>query len=192
MTIINPLPYTFFNGTVADATQVDADFNQIVANVNANGAHSGANSDITSLTALSTPLSTAQGGTGRTTGVPSFLAFSNGSANSVAGTQYFTVARVDSNEGLVPFGVPVGGTLRNMYAKSGAAPTGSESYTFTLRKNGVSQALTCRTLGGASASQDIAHSVTVVAGDLITVQLVVTGGAISTGHQVSFEFDVNP
>lgn len=70
MTIINPLPNTFTNGTTADATQVNANFNQVVTNVNANGAHNGVNSDITELTActqitsLTTPLSPAQGGTG--------------------------------------------------------------------------------------------------------------------------------
>ena len=37
MSIIStPLPYVFSNGTTADATQVNADFNQIVAGVNAN------------------------------------------------------------------------------------------------------------------------------------------------------------
>jgi hypothetical protein len=36
--IINPLPYIFANGTTADATQVNADFAQIVANVNTNAA----------------------------------------------------------------------------------------------------------------------------------------------------------
>lgn len=34
--IVNPLPYVFTNGTTADATQVNADFAQIVANVNTN------------------------------------------------------------------------------------------------------------------------------------------------------------
>jgi hypothetical protein len=34
--IISPLPFTFQNGTVADATQVNANFSQILNNVNAN------------------------------------------------------------------------------------------------------------------------------------------------------------
>lgn len=34
--IINPLPYIFANGTVADATQVNSDLAQIVSNVNTN------------------------------------------------------------------------------------------------------------------------------------------------------------
>lgn len=60
--IVSGLPFTLTNGTVADATQVMADFNQIVNNVNANGAKNGVNSDITALTALATPLTAAQGG----------------------------------------------------------------------------------------------------------------------------------
>lgn len=65
--IPTPLPFVFINGTTADATQVNSDLNTIVNNVNTNAAHSGANSDITSLTALSTPLSAGQGGTGAAT-----------------------------------------------------------------------------------------------------------------------------
>lgn len=63
MTICSALPNTLTNGTTADATQVMANENQIVSNVNANAAHNGANSDITSLSGLTTPLSIAQGGT---------------------------------------------------------------------------------------------------------------------------------
>jgi hypothetical protein len=61
--IIPALPYTLTNGTTADANQVMADFSDIVSGVNTNAAHNGPNSDITSLTGLTTPLSTAQGGT---------------------------------------------------------------------------------------------------------------------------------
>lgn len=68
MANFNPLPYTLTNGTTADATQVMADLNQIVSNGNANCAANGANSDITSLSGLTTPLSVAQGGTGSATG----------------------------------------------------------------------------------------------------------------------------
>lgn len=50
MPIINSLPYVFTNGTPGDATQVDADFNQIVSNVNANAA------SLAALNALSFPV----------------------------------------------------------------------------------------------------------------------------------------
>lgn len=62
MTIANAPPFTLTNGVTADATQVMANFDQIVANVNANAAANGANSDITSLTGLTTPLGRTYGG----------------------------------------------------------------------------------------------------------------------------------
>jgi len=64
-------PYTLTNGTSADASQVMGNFNNILDCANLNLAHNGANSDITSLGGLTTPLSTAQGGTGNITGQPS-------------------------------------------------------------------------------------------------------------------------
>lgn len=62
MTIANTPPYTLTNGATADASEVMANFNQIVSNVNANAAANGANSDITSLTGLTTPLGRTYGG----------------------------------------------------------------------------------------------------------------------------------
>lgn len=66
MSIIGSLPFTLINGQTADATQVMANFNTIVSSVNASAAASGANSDITALLGLSTPIGTAEGGTGQT------------------------------------------------------------------------------------------------------------------------------
>jgi hypothetical protein len=63
MTIINALPFDLLNGTTADATQVDANFNEVVNDVNNNAAHNGVNTDITALTALNTPIPAAGGGT---------------------------------------------------------------------------------------------------------------------------------
>ena len=64
MTISPAYPDLLQNGNPADATQVMADFYQIQNDVNANAAENGANSSITSLSGLTTPLSIAQGGTG--------------------------------------------------------------------------------------------------------------------------------
>jgi hypothetical protein len=60
--ITGSVPNTFVNGTIIDATQVNADYTYIINQVNANGAKSGVNSDITALTALATPLTPAQSG----------------------------------------------------------------------------------------------------------------------------------
>lgn len=61
-------PFTLTNGQTADANQVMSNFNTILSCANLNLAHNGANSDITSINGLTTPLSTAEGGTGNTTG----------------------------------------------------------------------------------------------------------------------------
>lgn len=63
----NSNPFTLTNGQTADATQVMANFNNLLNCANNNLAHNAANSDITSLSALSTPLSVPQGGTGAAT-----------------------------------------------------------------------------------------------------------------------------
>lgn len=57
------LPFNLQNNTVADATQVMANFNQISTGTAANCASSGSNTDITSLGGLTTPLSQLYGGT---------------------------------------------------------------------------------------------------------------------------------
>lgn len=56
------LPFQLQNSTTADATQVMANYNALVTCL-ASAAAAGANNDITSLAALSTPITTAQGGT---------------------------------------------------------------------------------------------------------------------------------
>lgn len=63
----SPYTYTFSNGTVADATQVNANFTTIINCANLNLAKNGINADITQLTGLTTPLVIAEGGTGSAT-----------------------------------------------------------------------------------------------------------------------------
>lgn len=60
--IIGTLPFTLQNGTIADANQVMSDFNAIVSAVNGNAASAGANSNITALNGLTTPLVYTSGG----------------------------------------------------------------------------------------------------------------------------------
>jgi microcystin-dependent protein len=56
------VPFQLQNGVTADATQVMANYNALIACLG-NAAAAGANNDITSLSALSTPITPAQGGT---------------------------------------------------------------------------------------------------------------------------------
>lgn len=77
--VCSTLPYTLTNGQTADATQVMANFNALLACLNNNVALAGNNTNITALLGLTTPLSQAQGGTGGTSAVNSF----NGRSGSV-------------------------------------------------------------------------------------------------------------
>jgi len=56
-------PFTFTPGTTISSSQVNADYDYIINQVNTNGAKNGANSSITSLLGLTTPLNVASGGT---------------------------------------------------------------------------------------------------------------------------------
>ncbi len=75
--IIPSLPYNLTNGTLADANQVMANFNQIVSSTNTNAANAGANTNITALLGLTTPLAPSVGGSSVYTG-----GASSGSANA--------------------------------------------------------------------------------------------------------------
>src|SRR5208337_3873260 len=61
--VVGTYPYVFTNGTTLDAGQVNADFAYVASQINTNAAPSGANSTITAILGLTTPLSAGQGGT---------------------------------------------------------------------------------------------------------------------------------
>lgn len=96
MSIINALPYNIVNGQAIDATPVMANFNEILNDVNANAAKNAANSDITSLAGLTTPLSVPQGGTGdagtawSAAGIPTITA-SSGTLTTATGTVRYKI-----------------------------------------------------------------------------------------------------
>jgi len=71
------VPFTFVNGTVADATQVNANFNSLVTCLG-NAAAAGVNGDITQLTGLTTPITPSAGGTANFTAT----AATTGTANA--------------------------------------------------------------------------------------------------------------
>lgn len=132
MTISPSYPDLLQNGTPADATQVMADFYQIQNDVNANAAHNGANSDITSLTGLTTPLSIAQGGTGGSSAGAALIAL--GAAASGANSDITSLSGL-----LTPLSIAQGGTGQatataafTALAASGGTIGGNVSLTGTL------------------------------------------------------------
>lgn len=130
MTISPSYPDILTNGAPADATQVMANFYQIQNDVNANAAHNGANSDITSLLGLTTPLAVALGGTGVTSLSALLSALGAAPLNAPSFTGGVTVAGGTATDTLAASGaatlsstLAVGGaaTLSNTLAVSGAA-----------------------------------------------------------------------
>lgn len=108
-------PYTLQNGQLADANQVMANFNNILNCGNTNLAKNGANSDITSLSGLTTPLTQAQGGTGSTT-IIGGLGYTpvNQAGDTMTGDLFrsFSYGLTIDGEGNAAIAMGVGNTIR--------------------------------------------------------------------------------
>lgn len=111
-----------------------------------------------------------------TTGETVLMGASNGALAS--GTIYgaFTGALASASEAAVYVVIPTGGTLKNLYTRLSAAPGTDNTRIFTVRKNGVDTSLT-KTFGATDSGvlSDTVNTVTVAAGDLITLQKTETG-----------------
>lgn len=132
---VGSYPYSFSNGTIIDAGQVNANFNYVAAQVNSGAATAGSNTNITALLGLTTPLSPGQGGSSLyTAGV------STGSANSqviatptpagftLVGRPTIIFTAGYTNTGAVQLNINSTG-LTNLYKPSQAGPivlTGGE------------------------------------------------------------------
>jgi len=101
-----------------------------------------------------------------------------------AGTYYFPVGGGSLNsatESVAQTAAPAAMTVANFYVQISTALGSGNSAVFTWRKGSSSQTLTC-TISGASATScnDITHSFTTAAGDLIDIQAVLTGSVIAS------------
>src|SRR5438445_7371596 len=86
--------------------------------------------------------------------------------------------------------VPVAGTFKNLYVNKG---TGATAVTFTLFKNGMATGLTCTTSNSAPAAcpPDLTHSVSVSAGDTISMGIQPSSSLFAVGD-VSFTVEFDP
>jgi hypothetical protein len=70
--------------------------------------------------------------------------------------------------------MPIGGALAGLDVRIGTAPGQGNSYTLTIRKNGIGTGLTCTIEGDGSADTaclDDTHTVAFAAGDFLTLQV---------------------
>jgi hypothetical protein len=68
-------------------------------------------------------------------------------------------------------------SLTNLNVSCAVAPGGSDSYTFTVYKNGVATAIVAAITGSEMSGEDSAHAVSVVTGDAICVRVDISATA---------------
>ena len=71
--------------------------------------------------------------------------------------------------------VPTGGTFKNLRIRLTSAPGAGNSWTFTFRKNRADTSLTVTISGTDKEGSDISNTVSVVAGDQVSLKCVPTG-----------------
>lgn len=101
-------------------------------------------------------------------------------------TTYIGIGATSTSEIVVRLYMPQPGTIKNMYAAASVSTAGTRTY--TARKNGGDQSLTCASTGATGTASDTTNSFAVVAGDYVDVKLVTSGGANVAIHTVSLEF----
>src|SRR5205823_3152944 len=79
-------------------------------------------------------------------------------------------------------------TLQNLYVNLTAAPGGVANKTVTVRVNGVNTALAVNVAGAATTGSNIANTVAIVAGDLISVQVTHAGAPVASDVMMGFEY----
>lgn len=104
-TVSCSVPFNLTNGTTADASQVMANYNAILACLSVSTAASGSNNDITSLNALSTPITPAQGGAQALCGANGYKLLNNSGTPNTQADISWNEAVVVTPTGVVQRGV---------------------------------------------------------------------------------------
>jgi len=73
------------------------------------------------------------------------------------------------------FRVPTAGTIRNLRVRHNTVGVGAATITYTLRKNGANQTLTCGMAATGSDASDLSNTFTVAAGDLLDLTITKSG-----------------
>jgi hypothetical protein len=85
---------------------------------------------------------------------------------------------------------PRAGVFKNLYVMHNAVSSSTNTHTYTLLVNGVASALTVTVAGNVSTGQDTTNTVSVVAGDQISIRITKSGNVNPAVNQivVSAEF----
>lgn len=121
--------------------------------------------------------------------------FGGSSSNlSASATRYvgFIATPVATNDTQIRSVVSLTGAMEGLYVYLAAAPDnggGTQSYTFTLQKNGADTAITCSISETSTTCLDIINSVSMVAGDTFSVKVVPSGTPTATFTRFSSVFN---
>jgi hypothetical protein len=110
----------------------------------------------------------------------------SGAATNYAG--FGNAVTAGAVENVVSCIISTSGTLDRLYVNMSAAPGAGKSFTFTIFKNGASTGVTCQVSTAALNSSDLSNSITVVAGDLISIQSVPSGAPSTTTAKISMRW----
>jgi hypothetical protein len=94
------------------------------------------------------------------------------------------VGAIDILQALVPAS---GATISNLQVQLDANAAGSGN-TVTVLDNAVATTLTCTVPSGSKTCSDATHSVSVIAGHFLTVQVTNQSGAANRAYRVSFRY----
>jgi hypothetical protein len=105
------------------------------------------------------------------------------SSASTSSTSYMGpfLTTAPTEESKVQQVVPLAGKIANLAVKIGNDPGNSNSWTFTIRKNGASTGITCKIEGTSKTSCTSASSETFAAGDLLALQASPASGPDAWG-----------
>ncbi len=107
-------------------------------------------------------------------------------------TAYYGVGCGSSvTEALCYIPAPTGMTLVGMYGQADVVPGAGQTDVLTFRKNAVDSAVTCTISGaGTSKCNDTSHTSMMVAGDVGTVKVVLSGSAATANFNVGLLFTI--
>jgi hypothetical protein len=117
----------------------------------------------------------------------SLLVFGSGAADAGA-TDYMVPGSGTAGATELKVPVPRAGTLRNLFVKGVTAPGAMHSDVFTVRVNGMDTGLTCTVSGTATTANDSLDSVSVAAGDQVSLKIVQGASSAGADYQASIEY----
>lgn len=130
----------------------------------------------------------------KTTGANAVMLGGNTQAPSGTATSYSNIIGCKGDpwtatEADIQVIVPTAGTLRNLWVKQATAPGGAASYTYTVMQNGAASSLAAAISGTNTSASDTADTVTVAAGDTLSLRSVPASAPAAAGTQSwGFEF----